>query len=304
MSGRAAVVVPTLNAGAVWKDSIRALLATGINANDVYIIDSGSTDNTVTSSKEAGFQVLQIERTSFNHGGTRQLAVAALECYDFVVFFTQDAILCNKTSLNAIIEPFKNDDVAAVCGRQVPRKGANAIEAHARLYNYPDKSVERSIEDIGVYGLKTAFISNSFAAYRISMLNKVGGFPGNVIFGEDMFVAAKLLKANYKIAYAAGACVYHSHAYSFRQEFKRYFDMGVFHSRESWIRQDFGGAEGEGVKFLTSEFHYLMMHACWRIPESLLRTILRYAGFRTGLMEKKLPLTLKRVLAMNKLYFS
>ena len=80
-----------------------------------------------------------------------------------------------------------------------------------------------------------AFISNSFAAYRVSVLKEVGGFPDDVIFGEDMFVATKMLKAGYKIAYAAGACVYHSHDYSLWQEMKRYFDMGVFHAREPWI---------------------------------------------------------------------
>ena len=44
--------------------------------------------------------------------------------------------------------------------------------------------------------------------------------------------------------------------------------MGVFHSQEPWIRQDFGGAEGEGVKFVVSEVKYLLKHAIWRIPEA------------------------------------
>ncbi len=37
------------------------------------------------------------------------------------------------------------------------------------------------------------------------------------------------------------------------QEMKRYFDMGVFHASEPWIRQELGGAEGEGLKFVVSE---------------------------------------------------
>jgi len=116
-------------------------------------------------------------------------------------------------------------------------------------------------------------------------------------------VAAKMLKAGYKIAYAAGACVYHSHDYSLFQEMKRYFDMGVFHANEPWIRQELGGAEGEGLKFVISEMKYLLENAFWRIPEGMLRTILRYTGFRLGLMEKKLPFWLKKRLAMNHGYF-
>ena len=67
-----------------------------------------------------------------------------------------------------------------------------------------------------------------------------------------MPVAARRLKAAYKIAYAADACVYHSHDYSLWREMKRYFDMGVFHAHESWIREEFGGAEVEGMKFVVS----------------------------------------------------
>ena len=116
-------------------------------------------------------------------------------------------------------------------------------------------------------------------------------------------MATKLLMANHEIAYAADACVYHSHRYSLWQEMKRYFDMGVFHAREPWIRKDLGGAEGEGIKFVVSEFKYLLKRAFWRIPEGMLRTLFRYAGFRLGLMEKRLPLWLKRLIAMNKGYF-
>ena len=112
-----------------------------------------------------------------------------------------------------------------------------------------------------------------------------------------------MLKAGYKIAYAADACVYHSHDYSLLQEMRRYFDMGVFHANDSWIRRDLGGVEGEGVRFVVSEFKYLLKNAFWRIPESLLRTLLRYTGFRLGLMEKKLPFWLKRRLVMNYGYF-
>ena len=70
---------------------------------------------------------------------------------------------------------------------------------------------------------------------------------------------------------------------------KRYFDMGVFHANEPWIRQEPGGAEGEGVKFVLSECKYLLKHAFWRIHESMLRVLFRYTDFRLVLMVKRLP---------------
>ena len=300
---KVAVIVPTLNAGSLWLDWISALLATGFDVTDVYVVDSGSSDNTVMLAQEAGFHVKPIDTESFNHGATRQDAVASLTGVDIVIFLTQDAILCGLDSLHELLSPFDDPKVAAVCGRQLPRPTAGAVERHARLFNYRGKSSINSMADSGRRGLKAAFLSNSFAAYSVSALTEIGGFPADVIFGEDMYVATKMLMAGYKTAYAADACVYHSHSYSFGQEMQRYFDMGVFHAREPWIRQALGGAEGEGLKFVISEYRYLLKHAVWRVPEGMLRALLRYTGFRMGLLERKMPLWLKRLLAMNKGYF-
>jgi rhamnosyltransferase len=84
---------------------------------------------------------------------------------------------------------------------------------------------------------------------------------------------------------------------------KRYFDMGVFHSREPWIRQALGSAEGAGGMFVVSELKFLSKHTVWYLPVALLRTFLRYTGFRLGLVESGLPLWLKRWMAMNKGFF-
>jgi len=298
-----AVIVPTYNPGEVWLESVNALNSQALKPDEVLIIDSDSRDGSVSISVKAGYRVETIDQLQFNHGGTRNMAVDLCSDCEFVVFLTQDAVLTDSNSLKEILAPFSDSNVTAVCGRQLPGKSAAPIETHARLYNYSERSDVRSISDKNRLGLKTAFLSNSFAAYRVSALKEVGCFPEKVIFGEDMYVAAKMLKVGYKIAYAADACVYHSHQYSVFQEMKRYFDMGVFHSSEPWIRRELGGAEGQGVKFVVSEFKYLLKYAFWLIPEGLFRTMLRYIGFRLGLMSSVLPLSLKRKLAMNKGYF-
>ena len=111
--------------------------------------------------------------------------------------------------------------------------------------------------DAAELGIKAAFMSNSFAAYRREALMAVGGFPKHVIFAEDMYVAAKMLMAGWKVVYEGSACCRHSHNYTIIEEFRRYFDMGVFHAREPWIRENFGGAGGEGLRYVKSELKYL-----------------------------------------------
>lgn len=298
-----AVIIPTLNAGETWSGCVGAIKSQSAVPDMVLIIDSESNDRTPEIAEDAGFEIIHICKHEFNHGRTRQFAVDMLSDYEFLIFLTQDALLSNTEAFRNILRDFGDERVSAVNGRQLPKAGAGAIEAHARFYNYPVLSNIRQMRDVRHYGLKAAFLSNSFSAYRREGLRHVGGFPEDVIFGEDMYVAAKILKAGFKIAYAGDACVYHSHNYSLMQEFRRYFDMGVFHSREPWIRQEFGAAENEGLKFVNSEIRYLARHAFWRIPEGMLRTVLRYAGFRLGLAESRIPLKIKRKISMNPGYF-
>ena len=85
----------------------------------------------------------------------------------------------------------------------------------------------------------------------------VGGFSPDVIFGEDTLVVARMHRAGWKTAYVADAMVRHSHAYSIAEEFRRYFDIGVLHARESWLVDQFGSASGEGRRFVVSEMRHL-----------------------------------------------
>ena len=297
------LVCPTLNPGAEFDNWLKAYSHQKDKPASALIIDSSSTDGSIDAAKDYGFQIEVIARETFSHGGTRQKVVEGAGAFGYLIFLTQDAILRGDLALTELMTAFEDPDVAAVYGRQLPRENAGEIETHARLYSYPDQSSIRSIKDIETQGMKAAFLSNSFAAYRRDALLQVGGFHADVIFGEDMHAAARLLKVGYKIAYAADACVYHSHQYSVVQEMRRYFDMGVLHAREPWLRQELGSAEGEGMKFVVSELGFLARHAFWKIPEGLLRTAVKYAGFRLGLIERHIPLNIKKKLTMNPAYF-
>ena len=85
----------------------------------------------------------------------------------------------------------------------------------------------KSKEDIEKLGIKTFFCSDVCAAYKRDIFDRLGGYPDHAIFNEDMIYAHKAIMAGYSIAYAADACVYHSHNYTGVQQFHRNFDMGV-----------------------------------------------------------------------------
>lgn len=297
------IAIPTCNAGPRFNKLLQSIKKQDLRPQNVLVIDSGSTDRTVELSMQYGCNVIRINNRDFNHGATRRLAVDRLPG-DIVVYMTQDVVLADRKSLSELIKCFSDQQVGAAYGRQIPWQHATAIEAYARLFNYPAVSRVKSIADTAGLGIKTAFISNSFAAYRREAYVEAGGFPSNVILGEDTYLAAKMLITGWKIAYCATAGVYHSHNYNVVQQFRRYFDTGVFHSRNPWIRHTFGQAEGEGLRFIKSELQYLWQTDKQALAASLLFSAAKFTGYQLGMAEKFLPRVVKKSLSMSRNYWS
>ncbi|QPB43157.1 glycosyltransferase family 2 protein [Rodentibacter haemolyticus] len=297
------LIIPTYNAERYW-DKLYLSIKEQTIKFCVIVIDSSSTDGTVKLAKQAGFTVHSIEKSSFDHGGARNQATKWVdEDCEFIVFMTQDAILASSTAIETLLSPFADPAVVAVCGRQLPHQNAAPFATHARLFNYPNHSITKSQADIPILGIKCAFMSNSFAAYRKSVFDKLGGFPEKTILAEDMHLAARMILLGYKVAYCAEACVYHSHNYSIKQEFQRYFDTGVFQQHESWIQEKFGKASNEGKKFVLSEWRYLAKHAPLLLPKAFIATFAKWLGFKLGYHWQRLPMALCIAFSMHKDYW-
>ncbi len=260
----------------------------------VLIVDSSSTDGTQALARRAGYQLLEISRDSFRHGATRQIAAGFFPRQSTLIFLTQDALPSGARAFSTLLEAFEDPDVGAAYGRQLPREKAGPIERHARLFNYPDRSEVRAFASKDEIGFRAAFFSNSFAAYRRSAFDEVGGFPTNTIVSEEVTVAARMLLAGWKVAYQADSRVTHSHDLSLRQEFARYFDIGVYHGRSRWLLEQFGTAGGEGRAFVLSELRYLWDTQPTLLPVALSRNLSKWMSYHLGLQEQWLPLSIKR----------
>lgn len=303
--GKVVVLVPTCNAGAQWAEFLAALLAQRPAPHACVVIDSESSDGCDRAAQAAGLTVVRVERSSFNHGKTRQWAIDRFACdAQFVIFLTQDAILAEPQSLYQLLRSFDDPAVAAAYGRQLPHTDATALAAHARLFNYPDESHTSRLSDVPVRGIKTCFLSNSFAAYRVSALKEVGGFASDLILGEDTQIAARLIQAGHAIRYHADALVYHSHNYSFAAEFRRYFDTGVFHAQQIDLLSGFGEAGREGFRFVWSEVKYLSKHAPLLLPQALTRTFIKFLAYRLGRKQAWLPVSICRQMSMTRGYWA
>lgn len=276
-----ALIIPTYQAQSFIKGLLESVAQQTV-AVPVLVIDSSSTDDTQEQARRYGAQLQVISKQAFNHGGTRQLALQWMDA-EIYIYMTQDAILHRPDALEKLIKAFDNPQVGCAYGRQIPHQDAGILGAHLRFFNYPDYSEVRTLKDVARLGIRTCANSNSFAAYRKEALLAVGGFPLEVILGEDVYVAAKMLLQGWAIAYCAEAVVRHSHDYSVFQDFRRYFDIGVFHQMDHWILESFKSPGGVGARYIQSE-----LKECWRqkhygaIIQALLHVFAKGAGYYVG----------------------
>jgi rhamnosyltransferase len=296
------VIIPTYNAGQQIQGLCEALLSQTVSF-EIVVVDSSSSDRTVQVAESFGARVLIVRVEDFDHGGTRTLAGKAAKG-DILIYMTQDALPFDSHSIENIVRHFDDQMIAASFGRQLPYPDAAAFGAHLRLFNYPETPYIRTLSDKEKYGIKTPFLSNSYAAYRRSALDQIFWFKEKLILGEDTYAGAKLLLAGYKIAYAPDAMVYHSHNYSISQELRRYFDIGVFHESEQWIIKEFGKAEGEGAKYILSAFAFLRKNRKYYLmPEFVLRNVLKYVGYTLGKHYDRLPDSMIRLLSSHNYFW-
>jgi rhamnosyltransferase len=294
-----ALIIPTRNAGPHLDRLLPSIAAQNLQPDHILVVDSSSSDNTVERFREFGAQVVVIAPELFNHGGTRYWASQQVDV-ETLFYLTQDAIPASPDSFTKLHdELYAEADIGVAYGRQLPQPNANLLGAQARRFNYPELGYTKRMSDAKRLGIKTCFNSNSFSAYRKEVLISIGGFPNQVIGSEDAYVAARMLQAGHAVRYAASAEAYHSHNYSMLEEFRRYFDIGVFYGREQWIRSTFGSAGGEGARYLIEEFRALInAGALHLVPEVVLRSALKLLGYRLGKLEEHIPKGIKHHISM------
>ncbi len=275
------VIIPTLNAQDSIKELITRLQSQDIIPTDIIVIDSSSDDQTVHIAKSLGAETLIISRETFNHGKTRNIA-AMKSNSDVLIFMTQDALPFDNKLIKSLIEPLASPDIAASYGRHIPKNDASPLEVFSRNFNYPEKGYIKGFQDIKQYGIKTFFFSNVCSAIKKDVFMQIGMFPEGIKTNEDMLLCARMILNGYKIAYVPEAMVIHSHNFSLKQQFRRYYNIGMTLKQNKWVLK-YAAAEGEGITLIKEQFHFLIKNHKYRwIPYILLESFTKYTGYRMG----------------------
>lgn len=289
-SKKVSVIIMTLNAEEYIKNMLDILCKQSLMPIEIIVADSESTDNTVEIAKTYDLvKIFEIKRSEFDHGGSRNAALKE-SVGDFVLFFTQDAVIEQDDYIEQITSNFEDESVAMVCARQKAKTGAAHYERLIRNFNYPMVKRVRTKADIEVMGVKAFYMSDACSAYRRTAYFDLGGFEYPILTNEDMLIAARALEKGYKIVYDPSAYVLHSHNFTCRQEFKRNFDVAAFMVMHKDV---FAGMkiEGEGMKLVkyVSKGLLARLHFISFVKFGLI-CIAKFAGYRKGLCVEKMDL--------------
>jgi rhamnosyltransferase len=293
-------LIPTYNAGLEIDNLINQLLNQKLDEHklEIIVVDSSSTDGTVTRLKEnfPSVKLKVIPNQSFNHGGTRNY-LASLASGDFLLFLTQDAIAYNEKLVLNLLSGFKDQKTAIVYARQIPKNGAAPLEVFARQFNYPTETAIKTKNDLDHLGVKTFFNSNVCSMYKRQVFDSFGGFPENIIMNEDMIFAAQAILNDYSIIYQSEAIVLHSHNYNLKQQFKRYFDIGMFFQEMSYLRE-YASNEKEGFRMVFDQMSYLCKKGkAYLIPKAFIETVVKYVAYQLGMKHQALSPQFKKKLS-------
>ncbi|MDS0525590.1 glycosyltransferase [Clostridium sp. SHJSY1] len=217
------------------------MLQQNVELFEVRYILTKSKDNSEEILKRISAKYKRIEPDNFSHSLTREKEAYEAEG-DIIVFITQDIKIKDTMWLYNLTKDIELGLCDASYSRQICEN--KTIERYTRMKNYSEKSRIVSKADLDTLGIMTYFYSDAASAIRKSVFTKLKGYDGKILLtNEDMYIAYKIINNGYKIKYCSDSVVIHSHEYTYKALFKRYFDQGVFLKQHEYITNS-GANEG------------------------------------------------------------
>ena len=250
-----------------------------VEINKIRYVVTNTNDNIEEILDKYNCAYSKIEKKDFSHSLVREKEAYKSEA-DIIVFITQDVVIKDEKWLYNLVKGIENGECEAAFSRQLCLN--NTIEKYTREKNYPDKSYIVSKKDLDKLGLRTFFFSDAAGAIKREVFVKLKGYDGkNLPISEDMYFAYKLIMNDYRIKYEADSEVIHSHKFTLKQLYRRYYDTGKFFKQNSYL--DKYGTNGTGANLAK----YILKRA---IKEKNLKVLIefipnmsaRFIGMKVG----------------------
>lgn len=206
------IIIRTLN-----EEKYLARLLKGIKnqntsfSHEVILIDSGSSDKTLSIAESFDCKIFHIAKQDFSFGRSLNRGCAAANGKYFV-FISGHCIPQNNDWLEELIKPLHKNLADYVYGKQIGGSQTYLSEHEIFSKYYPNQS---QIPQSGF------FCNNANSAIKRKHWARLK-FDENLTGLEDMHLAKRLIAENGKIAYLSKAVVYHFHHETWQQIQRRF----------------------------------------------------------------------------------
>jgi glycosyltransferase involved in cell wall biosynthesis len=178
---------------------------------EVILVDSGSTDHTVSIAESFGALIVRIPSAEFTFGRSLNFGVRA-STREFVVIASAHVYPIYPDWLESLLSPFEDDKVALTYGKQRGYEGSKFSEHQIFHQWFPDAS---NMDQV------TAFCNNANTAVRRSLWVE-NPYDETLTGLEDLAWAKWAKEQRYKISYVAEAEIIHIHNETPRGVYNRY----------------------------------------------------------------------------------
>ena len=178
---------------------------------EIVLVDSGSTDGTVSVAEAFGARIVRIPSAEFTFGRSLNFGLRSAT-REFVVIASAHVYPIYPDWLESLLSPFEDEEVALTYGKQRGPDSAKYSEQQIFQQWYSDLS--KSKQEI-------AFCNNANAAIRKSLWEK-NPYDETLTGLEDLAWAKWAKEQGYDIAYVAEAEIIHVHNETPRGVFNRY----------------------------------------------------------------------------------
>lgn len=167
---------------------------------EIIVVDSGSTDSTVSIAKQMGASVIYLQKDEFSFG--RALNLGCKYATGEILLFASAHVYPVYTDwINKMVSTFEKKEIGLVYGRQIGNDNSQFSETQILSKWFPSESN---------FNQRTPFCNNANCAIRKSLWIEQN-YDEQLTGLEDLAWADQIMKKGYNIAYLADATIVHVH---------------------------------------------------------------------------------------------
>lgn len=290
------IVIPSKNGIKTIERCLQAIRSQRTKSvYEIILVDSGSSDETITIAEKYGCKIIKILPQEFSHGYSRNLG-ADNATGKILIFLNQDAIPRNESWMDVLVSSI-DDTCVATFSRQVSYQDTHVVERVFLNRIYSDIPRTITQESLKNRNMKNSVIFSTVSAAINKEIFTKFKFSEKIIMSEDQEFATRLTREGYAIKYVPDSTVTHSHSYSISEVFKRYFDSGrSLYSIPGLPTFSMGDIISEECSILFESFQFSRTKPLESIF-SIMYLLSKSIGFALGTKANFLPKPIQNILS-------